>query len=301
MEIIMVNTGHFQDYIIHNIENLLLFGNKRITVITEQKFFSFFSGYKDYIKLVDSEELDDFGYKEKCQLDVNFREGFWLNSSLRLFYVYSYMKLNDCKNCIHIENDVLVYTNVDTLLPKIKHLHPESKIYATYDCHYSVIPGIMFISNAHALKRVIENYRFDKSDMQNLANHDESVIIPFPIFPLTLHNKMHNITLDKINKNYPEFDCIFDAAAMGQYLGGVDKRNIPIGYDSRGFVNETCVVKYNNYTFYWLKNDNNLYVPYVIVDNKLIKIVNLHIHSKDLHKFMANDPLENKYIHFLEN
>lgn len=295
MKIILVSTGNFQDYIIYNIQNLKLFGNNDISVITEKHFFPLLSHYEN-LTLIDAKELDDFGYTQKCQLDVNFREGFWLNSSLRLFYVYSYMKKYNLTNCMHIENDILVYTNVDTLLPKIKHVHPESKIYATYDCDYSVIPGIMFISNADALKPVIENYNFDKSDMQNLAKHDESVIIPFPIFPIT----NNNINVHKINKNYPEFECIFDAAAMGQYLGGVDKRNIPHGYDSRGFVNETCIVKYNNYVFYWLKNENNLYAPYVIVDNKLIKIVNLHIHSKDLHKFMANQPLESKYIHFLK-
>ncbi len=298
----MVSTGNFQDYIIHNIENLKLFGNNDISVITEKQFFPLLSNY-DNISLIDTKDLDDFGYKDNCKLDVNFREGFWMNSSLRLFYVYSYMKKYNLTNCIHIENDVMVYTNVDILLPMFKHLHPESKIYATYDCDYSVIPGIMFISNADALKPVIDNYNFDKSDMQNLAKYDESVIIPFPIFPITNikignDNNSNSIFLNKINKNYPDFECIFDAAAMGQYLGGVDKRNIPPGYDSRGFVNETCIIKYNNYSFYWIKN-NNLYVPYLIVDKKLIKIVNLHIHSKDLYKFMANQPLENKYIHFL--
>lgn len=287
----MVSTGNFQEYIIHNIQNLKLFENNDITVITENIFFHLLQNY-DNITLVDTKELDDYNYKKNCTLDVHFREGFWLNSSLRLFYVYSYMKKYNLTNCMHIENDVMVYTNLDTLLPSFKYVHPESKIYATYDCDYSVIPGIMFISNSDALKPIIDNYKFDKSDMQNLATHDESVIVPFPIFPITENENV----VHKINKNYPDFECIFDAAAMGQYLGGVDKRNVPDGYDSRGFVNETCIVKYNNYVFYWLKNKDNLYVPYVIVDNKLIKIINLHIHSKELYKFMANHPLENKYI-----
>lgn len=286
----MVSTGNFQEYIIHNIQNLNLFENKDITVITENKFFHLLQNYN--VTLVDTSDLDDYNYKKNCTLDVDFREGFWLNSSLRLFYVYSYMKKYNLINCIHIENDVMVYENVDMLLPKIKHVHPENKIYATYDCDYSVIPGIMFISNADALKPIIENYEMNKSDMQNLAKYDESVIIPFPIFPITEN------FVNKINKNYNNFKCIFDAAAMGQYLGGVDKRNIPDGYDSRGFVNETCIIKYNHYVFYWIKNNNNLYIPHIVVNNKLIQIINLHIHSKELYKFMANNPLENKYIQF---
>ena len=56
------------------------------------------------------------------------------------------------------------------------------------------------------------------------------------------------------NENFQEFNSIFDAAAIGQYLGGVDPRNSP--GDTRGFVNETCVVNYDKYEFTWIKKEN---------------------------------------------
>ena len=88
---------------------------------------------------------------------------------------------------------------------------------------------------------------------------------------------------------------IFDGAAIGQYLGGVDKRNQD--GDTRGFVNETCIVKYNNFEFFWIKKDN-LYRPHIYINLKYIPIINLHVHSKELNKFMGNNPLENKLIKF---
>ena len=126
--------------------------------------------------------------------------------------------------------------------------------------------------------------------MENLANCD---LEPLPIiFSL-------NDNINKFNINFKNFNSIFDGASIGQYLGGVDKKN-DIN-DTRGFINETCIVKYNNFKFQWIQ-ENNLYKPYLLyfdnISNQDIKIpiINLHIHSKELFKFMSNNPLETKYI-----
>ena len=39
MKIILVSIGNFQEYILDNIKNLLLFNNNNITVITNKEFF----------------------------------------------------------------------------------------------------------------------------------------------------------------------------------------------------------------------------------------------------------------------
>jgi hypothetical protein len=285
MKIILISITNFQEYIIDNIKNLLLFENNDIVVITEKEFFY---KLKDYpVQLIDKNDLEDFNFNAISNLDKNFRNGFWHLCSLRFFYLYSYIKNNNIENCVHLENDVMTYINFDELL-----IHKLRKIYVTYDCETRVIPGIIFIPNYELFKPVIENYNTRLNDMENLANFDFE---PFPIFPMELKNLsyiMNNI--NKYNKNFIIFNSIFDAAAIGQYLGGVDKRNIP--GNTEGFINETCVIKYNNYKFYWIK-ENELYVPYIEINNKLLyKINNLHIHSKELYKFIANNPTENNFI-----
>jgi hypothetical protein len=82
---------------------------------------------------------------------------------------------------------------------------------------------------------------------------------------------------------------------IGQYLSGVDKRNM--SGDTRGFVNETCIVKYNRNKFIWVKDEiTSLYTPHINIDNKYIPIFNLHIHSKNLKDFMSLKPNEDKFI-----
>jgi hypothetical protein len=280
MKVILISIGNFQEYIIENIKNLLLFNNTDITVITEKPFFYLLKEFTN-IELIDCRTLDDLNFNNTSNLDKIFRNSFWHLCSLRLIYLYSYIKKYNISNSIHLENDVMLYENLDKLKPFFKNI-----VYATFDSYDRVIPGIIYIPNADAFKPIIENYNNNLNDMQNLAKFNETVIEPLPIYPI-----IDNI--NKFNKNYNDFNCIFDAAAMGQYLGGVDKRNQD--GDTRGFINETCVIKYNNYEFKWIK-ENDLYKPYVIINNKLIQIINLHIHSKELYKFLSNNPIENKYI-----
>jgi len=278
MKIILVSVGIFQEYILDNIKNLQLFNNHDITVITEPKFFHYLENLN--VKLVDSEKLEDFNFNKKSQLDKNFRNGFWHLCSLRFFLLYSYINNNSLTDCIHLENDVLTYIDFNNF-------NKYNKVYATFDCESRVIPGILYIPNAKAFKPIIDQYNFNLNDMQNLAEFSEDIIEPFPIFPI-IDNQ-----ITKLTKNYVEFNSIFDGAAMGQYLGGVDKRNQD--GDTSGFINETCLIKYNKYNFFWIKKDK-LFIPHLVVNNSLFRINNLHIHSKELNKFMGDNTIENKYI-----
>jgi hypothetical protein len=279
MKIILISVQNFQDYILDNIKNLLLFKNNDIDVITEREYFHHFDNLS--VNLIDRHELDDNEFNSKSQLDQNFRNGFWHLCSLRLFYLYSHMKQNNLSNCIHLENNVMTYINFDSVFNQ--HL---AQVYVTYDCENRVIPGIVFIPNHESFKIAIDNYDFTKNDMENLAKHNfES----FPIFP-----SIDKDALTLYNKNFSIFQSIFDAAAIGQYVGGVDPRNIE-GGDTRGFVNETCVIKYNSFVMYWIK-DVDLFIPHIEINGKLYRINNLHIHCKQLCKFMANDPIEETYM-----
>ena len=115
--------------------------------------------------------------------------------------------------------------------------------------------------------------------MNIFYHNNKDICITLPIIK---YNEKYD-KIDIYNENYEKFKGIFDGAAIGQYLGGVDPRNK--AGDTSGFINETCVVKYNNYNFTWIKNKDGFKLPYIIIDNENIPIFNLHIHSKNLSKF----------------
>lgn len=282
MKLILVCVGNFQSYILDNITNLLAFGNKDIDVIISPEFSSHFNNFNN-INIINANNLNDYNFNSN--LDKNFRNGFWHFCSKRLFLLYSHIKENNLQNCIHIENDVMIYENLDSIASKFS----KDKISATFDCNNRVIPGIIYIPNHELFEPIIKNYDTNIDDMYNLAKFNEELIEPLPI----CFDKDFN---HKITKNYNKFNCIFDAAAIGQYLGGVDPRNK--SGDTRGFINETCLIKYNNYKFFWIKI-NGLYKPYIFYNTNYIPIINLHIHSKNLANFMGIQPNESKFIKFM--
>jgi hypothetical protein len=197
----------------------------------------------------------------------------------------AYMAVYNKKSIIHIENDILVYKDLNTL-----NLASNDKILLTMDSMTRCIAGMMYIPNSVILKQCIELFRDDFNDMDNWGlchNSRPDLVDTLPIFPLD--NSIPE--LNALTKNYPKFNCIFDAAAIGQYLGGVDPRNIK--GDTTGFINETCLINYSNYNIIWQTDPiYNMLTPFILVNTDIIPIVNLHIHCKNLKRFMKYNTME---------
>lgn len=282
LNIVLVSIGNFQPYIIDNIQQLLKLKYKNIYVITNSEFIEKLDKFKSFIKIVNSDELNLQNTEKQSKLNKS-RNGFWIYTSLRFYALYETMKKYNLSNCLHLENDVLIYKNFED--------HEfQNKLYITIDgfygnrgSDYRCIPGIVYLPNVDVLKSILDTFSNSKNDMQNFGlyykhNTDQCVTLP-----IIKQNSQYNVS-DLYNQHYNEFEGIFDAAAMGQYLGGVDPRNIK--GDSKGFVNETCKIKYNSYKFVFHSNENGFKLPYIVVDNQEVPIFTLHIHSKNLKDFL---------------
>lgn len=279
MNIVLFCLKNFQEYILDNIQQLINLGEKNIYVITNKCFNSYYSKFDSKIILVDPNELEEnYHFIEKTSLDKTFRNGFWTLTSLRFFYIYEFMKKYDIQDVVHIENDVLLYYNCDKLIDKFD----KSLMYIPFDTFKRNIASIMYIPNAEVFKKIMDNYDFNKNDMENFSNikRKTGLIQNFPIFA---EQNEFNEEEKFVSKNFETFSCIFDAAAIGQYLGGIDPKNDP--NDTTGFVNETCVIKYNKYRI-WFEECETGKKPYIMINNTKYEIFNLHIHCKNLKKFM---------------
>lgn len=272
MNIVLVCLNNFQEYILQNIEQLIHLGHESIYVITNSSFFHHFNDFYDKITLINSDELEDsYHHFDNSTIDKTFRNGFWTLTSSRFFYIYAFMVKFSVQNIIHLENDVLLYYNCNTIMKYF-----ENSIYLPFDSFTRNIASIMYIPNAELFKTVLDHYDFTMNDMSNFhfIKQKTGLIKPLPIFI-----KKDDLTEEQKFVSENDFPFIFDAAAIGQYLGGVDPRNQ--GGDTRGFVNETCVIKYNQYEI-WMDDK-----PFILVDGKVVPIFNLHIHSKQLKQFMC--------------
>jgi hypothetical protein len=282
MNIVLVCINNFQEYILDNIEVLLSLKHDNIYVLTNNKFFEKFHHYT--IHLIDVDELhDSHDFYSKTSLDKSFREGFWTLASLRFFYIYEFMKTYNISNVIHIENDVLLYYNCDT----IAKYFDENKMYIPFDTYGRNIASIMYIPSYDVFKIALDNYDFSKNDMENFKSIKDitGLIDHFPIF--NKDDDQENCEIAFVSKNFNRFQYIFDAAAIGQFLGGIDPGNTVDGNVCVGFVNETCVIKYNEHVISWSNTNDNIMKPFIQIGDITIPVFNLHIHCKNLRQFIT--------------
>ena len=276
MEIILVCIDNFQHYILTNVQQLLDVGNKNITVICNKQFFAYFKQFP-VIKLVDIEDLQSkqvSNYITKSPLDRSNKNGFWVHCTSRFFYLTEYMRKYDIRDIVHLENDVMLYAQVEDLLPQLR----THDMFVAMDSPTRCIPGIVYVKNYKILDDYVQSLDMKKNDMMSLGE----------FFNKT--EKCGNLPIIHHHHHYGKyselFEGVFDAAGIGQYLGGIDPRNSG-GRNTIGFINETCEIKYNNYKFTW-REKNGLYFPYI----GDYPVYNIHIHSKRLQAFLSKNPTE---------
>ena len=309
MSLIYVHIGDsLPEYIYHSIYQSLLINkgtNMIIYVILDDTYIPLFkqtiSEFNlsiDRIICISTKSLDSESIhrymnlietKFKDCFYSQFRNGFWISTTLRFFYIHSLIKKLNLNNVFHIENDVMIYSSIETILYEVI---KNKEIYLVKDSPNRVIPSIIYFPNEEKTTKLIE-YIIDyigktsefKNDMDILGSYQDC-----DFFPLT-------------NKEY-----IFDGAAYGQYLGGIDHRNLQIynkansnekllieyNNPSVSFINETSFVKPNDYLFIKKKvvTDHHT-IPlniYICRENgkvNLSQVANLHIHSKQLYQFSS--------------
>ena len=86
---------------------------------------------------------------------------------------------------------------------------------------------------------------------------------------------------------YSEYDkyesSIFDAAALGIFIGGIDPIRTK-GVLKKGIISTESAINYGIYEYEWRLDDKKRNIPYVLKKdtNQWLRINNLHIHSKHL-------------------
>ena len=89
---------------------------------------------------------------------------------MRFFYLYSYLSKYNCE-CIHIENDVLIYYDLNNPL------FSSDKLCACFDSESRVVPSVIYIPKPSTLKYILDHYDNRLNDMQNFAIIQKNKII----------------------------------------------------------------------------------------------------------------------------
>jgi hypothetical protein len=274
--LVLVHIGsHFPEYINDCIRQIQHTTNISIHVLIR-------SEHRD--KLVSGIELyplEDIPISDKRQefernncLDSTFRNGFWKYAMMRFFYIYDHVVAQNLDDIFHIENDNLIYVD---FMPKLS-VFQSKPMWCVMDAKDRCIPSFLYFKN-HTILRLlldtcIECATHRINDMYALSKFKQSQ--PDLVGTLPIIKDYCDSIHPDFYQHADDFGFLFDAAAVGQYIGGVDPRND--SSNTIGFINETCVVKCDKVKLEW--NDKYLYV-------NTMPLVNVHIHSKDLKRWSS--------------
>ena len=210
-------------------------------------------------------------FEKTSKLDSHFKNGFWKYTTMRFFYIYEHVVSHGLTDIFHIENDNLIFVDFLKNLEQFR----EKQMWCVMDCKTRCIPSFLYFKDSEIVSKLLDvciQGASDKTnDMLTLAkfrNDNVDQVGNLPIIT-SYTDQLSEMLYDNVSK----FKCLFDAAAVGQYIGGTDSGT----KDTIGFINETCEFKCNKVSIEWRDKK-----PYL----NGMPLVNLHIHSKDLKRWM---------------
>jgi hypothetical protein len=254
----------------------------KINIVDEHLYLEDFYVENDLIKRFDSNNIE-------------FRNGFWINTTKRFFVIYQFMKFYKFNKVFHAELDNLIF-NISTLSSELDKVG--NGLFCPRDSEERGIASLIYINNIESLKIMNAYFLVNKNNINNdmqllgffLKNDTKSY------FSLPVENSLRTCTWENIN--YNKIKGIFDAASIGQFLLGIDPMNIN-GILYNGFENENKGCNLWDLKFILNRNLKSFEI-YDTITNKKVNLYNIHFHSK-LFSIISNFEKLEKIIQKLNN
>lgn len=216
----------------------------------------------------------------------------WIYTSERFFYLEEFVSQYNLTDVFHLENDILVYVDLEELLPLFQK-HYNGMIGATFTNINRACAGIMYISHLLPLQAFVQCFteRVDDyhSDMHMLSQFDQQYhkvwvdSLPILMPEYVIKHPFDTAFADKIaffSNHIDEFQSIFDGSALGIYTAGWDSRFHPAWAAQSGQVEVHSIFNSSHFTYEWETDSEERRIPFLIYEGKKWRINNLHLTNK---------------------
>jgi hypothetical protein len=227
--------------------------------------------------------------------DLKFRSGYWKHVRERFFYVEELMMRENLSEVISMEYDVLVYGQLDFILPILRSgpqtLRMVKDNVTRGHPAFLYIPSVSEFNKFTVFLAAIQGMPYE--DMQSLAFFGQLFEVHyFPVItearnasqPVRRTRMGHTEIAPKfLSEDSEKFGVLFDSLCAGQYLGGIDSRN------SRGekflhYENELSLYRFTEMPFTWRQDRFGRWQP--MLEGRLLFTV--HVHCKALDCFLSD-------------
>ena len=200
---------------------------------------------------------------------------FWKLSSLRFEVLSDFIISRKINSFFHAEIDNLIF-NINSLENKLNKVG--NGIFAPRDDYDRALGSFFYCNDNSSIKEIIKLYKPPYkvlNDMHALGLYSQ------------LNSKFFSLPTESFENNKLLWDIInplslggiFDAAAIGQYLLGVDPNNVKYEPTYNLFENEKAKIDFNQLDF--STDGIDIYIK-PSINNDFYKLYNLHVHSKNI-------------------
>lgn len=217
-------------------------------------------------------------------LDQNFRDGFWLKTTERFFVLEQFMATFKVASLFHAELDNWIFniTGLDVRLDEVGR-----GLFCPRDSLDRGIASLIYINRPDSLTQLnqlaLDNTLVEKNDMTLLGHLLATSDLFFSLSTENAFQDLGSVAWKRVSDEVSH--GIFDAAAIGQFLFGIDPRNGPIlltnGYENENKGCDLWRLQYN------LKDKSNTFELTNPKTGQSVNLFNIHVHSK-LFKQLAN-------------
>lgn len=219
--------------------------------------------------------------------------GFWQWTTERLFVLEEWMRHEGVGECIHLENDIMVYQTFSDIREALAANSPGlSTTFQGQGAKMDMMRlcfSVLYCSSVDALSNFLlylasapsSVNEMERGGLYWLDTPEECFYLPTAPVGVALKDEMCRHWYEGAGG----FPGIFDSSVYGQYLGGSDPAYMR--YEP-GFVNPDCDFRADQFIYKWDKDEAGRRYP-VIQDTggREWKLMNLHIHSKGLAAFSS--------------
>ncbi len=210
----------------------------------------------------------------------------------RFFTLRDFMEQHSVSRCLHIEHDNLLYISRQTLQNQMINALGNKIGVPRDNKDGRCIASVFYVGSLTSLDQycqfVAEQEHYKTTDMVSLCKFSDlypEFCSQLPTLPTSLAENLsdkHGEWVKGLSNS--QFSCLFDAACLGQCVGGIDI--IHDKGDSRGYISPDSLFSPNDLPIHWMLNDG-LRLPLIITDEQVYPLCNLHIHSKNLHLYLS--------------
>jgi hypothetical protein len=220
------------------------------------------------------------------------REKLFIYAFERFFVLHKLMSQKQLSNVFFMELDNLIYDDPQ----KWEERFCDYEMSIMFDHYDRCSSGVCYIKTLDILSR------FCKRSIRYIVETDITKQFMTEMQSLDAFWKDNPLEVQIIPTHWPSLHAppptyeryhsfqqsVFDSAGLGIYFGGVDPIHTN-GIIMTGLKSIWSAIDYTPYRFEWKKDEEGRLIPYIIHENGLIRINNLHIHSKHLRPHLSKE------------